>query len=209
MALTAALTWLVVNLPVMVYFPTGWKYFYTMNADRAADLGSLWYALDLAGVGSHPVLWSRALMILGYVLLALLIWLAPKAPSPAQIAYLAVCVMVVGNLVYSPQYVLWVLPLVMLARPRLADWCVFTVSELVYFWFIWVYLDGHNLSFGVEGAPPWIYIGSIAVRLAGTGWVMGRVIRDIVTGRGRPADVAVADQDLFAASPADGRLAPS
>jgi len=193
MAAVAVVTWVVVNLPVMVTNMTGWQYFYNFNyASRQADLGSFWYALSLAGIhmGSAASIWSRVIMLLGYVGLALLIYFAPKTPTAPQIAYLAVTVMIVGNLVYSPQYVLWVLPLIVLARPKVLDLTIFTVSELIYFAVIWMYLRQDNLTLGIPAAPwtgpgaapiPWIYVLAILLRIAATIWVMTRVARDCLS----------------------------
>ena len=179
----AAAIWAVVNLPVMLTHFDGWEYFFTFNEQRGADLGSFWYALSLMGVSvNNPAtwaLWSRSVMILGYLGLALLIYLAKRPPTAIQIAYLAVAIMLVGNLVYSPQYVLWILPLVVLARPRAVDFWVFTMSELFYFVLIWLYLKGNDLSLGFPSAP-WMYIFSIVTRIAATVFVMTRVARDMI-----------------------------
>ncbi|MDR0489239.1 MAG: glycosyltransferase 87 family protein [Propionibacteriaceae bacterium] len=184
MACSSVATWLIVNLPLMTTHPGGWSYFYTFNyQDRGADLGSLWFALDLAGLGvDNPALWSRLIMILGYLGLAALIFFARKAPSAQQIAYLAVAIFVLGNLVYSPQYVLWVLPLIVLVRPHWRDLWVFTVSELFYFCFIWLYLRRNDLTLGISDVP-WVYIFSILLRITATIWVMNHVVRDVLTAK--------------------------
>ncbi|MDR2930984.1 MAG: glycosyltransferase 87 family protein [Propionibacteriaceae bacterium] len=181
MAGSAAATWLLVNIPVMVAQWDGWATFYTYNSGRGADLGSLWYSLSLAGFDTgHPIVWSRLLMIVAYLGLAILIFAAPAAPSPEQIAFLAVVIMIVGNLVYSPQYVLWLLPLLVLVRPKILDLSVFSVAELIYFVAIWLFLHGNDLTMGL-GAAPWFYIIAIWIRLAATIWISVRVIRDVMS----------------------------
>src|SRR5262245_25282041 len=40
---SAAAAWLVVNLPVIAFAPSGWATFYIFNAKRGADWGSIWY----------------------------------------------------------------------------------------------------------------------------------------------------------------------
>lgn len=187
MADTAAGTWLLVNLPMMITNFGRWKYFYVLNFNRGADFGSLWYALGLANLGvDDPVWWSRAVIVLGYVGLAVVIYIAPYPPTAPQIAYLAVAVMAVGNLVYSPQYVLWLLPLVVLARPKALEFWVFTAAELNYFVNIWFYL---RAGLGHPYDVRW-YILSIFIRIGVTIWLMSRVVRDVLWpegwGRNRP-----------------------
>src|SRR5262249_41489464 len=40
---SVAAAWLAVNLPVIAVAPAGWATFYTFNAQRGADWGSIWY----------------------------------------------------------------------------------------------------------------------------------------------------------------------
>ena len=186
MALAAGVTWLVVNLPMMMTRMSQWAGFYTANSVRGADLGSIWYALQLMGIGpEHPIWWSRTVLVIGYAGLAFLIYIAPRPMKPVQVAYLAVAILLAANVVYSPQYVLWVLPLVVLACPKARDLAIFTCSELLYFICVWLFLGGKDLSLGLSQAP-WMYIFSILIRIGATVWVMSRVVRGALV----PADPA-------------------
>ena len=56
-----------VNLPVMLYAPEGWKKFYTFSQERQIDYGSFWLIITQrtgrpidVGHGQHP----RALLML-------------------------------------------------------------------------------------------------------------------------------------------------
>lgn len=200
--------WLAVNLPVFIASPSGWLHFWTFNTERGPDLGSLWFVLD--GLGAKlPSL--TVLMVLGLlagaVALALAYLRLPVAPTLAQAAFLIVLLFCLVNKVYSPQYMLWLLPLLVLARPVWLDWVVFTIGEFVYWAAVWSYLDG-NLYAG-DGEPRAYWL-AILFRMATELFVGVRVILDIVRARPVPAapdgSDAPADLDDSAATvdaPAD------
>jgi len=174
-----AVSWLVVNLPALVLAPDAWLDFWTFNADRTGDFGSIWYVFSLAG---HPVphlnTVSAGLFALGCLLIGLLIVLAPRRPRFGAVAFLVVAAFLMTNKVYSPQYVLWLLPFVVLARPRWRDWWIFTAGELVYFVAIWWHLGG-DLSPG-DGGEDRVYWLAVVLRLATQAWVVAMVVRDVL-----------------------------
>ena len=67
---------------------------------------------------------------------------APATPRLAQLGFLVVAGFLLVNKVYSPQYVLWLLPLAVLARPRWRDQLVWQAGEVAYFARVWWYLGG-------------------------------------------------------------------
>ncbi len=174
-----ALSWLAVNLPVMILAPDAWLSFWSFNSDRGGDLGSIWYVLSLAG---HTVgnLNRVALAVFLFACLAIgaLIMLAPRRPRFGAVAFLVIAAFLMTNKVYSPQYVLWLLPLLILARPRWRDWWIFTAGELVYFAAIWWHLGGF-LAPG-DGSADRVYWLAVFIRLATQGWVVLVAIRDIL-----------------------------
>ncbi len=91
-------------------------------------------------------------------------------------AFLVVVAFLMTNKVYSPQYVLWLLPLLILARPQWRDWLIFTAGELVYFVAIWWHLGG-LLTPGDSSADR-IYWLAVVIRLSTQSWVAIMVIRD-------------------------------
>ncbi|SDS69344.1 glycosyltransferase family 87 protein [Microlunatus soli] len=174
-----SIAWLVPNLPVMILAPDQWLAFWTFNSDRGGDLGSIWYVLSLAG---HEV---PHLNVVNTVVLLLLCagigWLiisAPRRPRFAQVGYLVIAAFLITNKVYSPQYVLWLLPLMILARPRWREWWIFTIGELVYFLAIWGHLD-QTLG-PADGGPDRLYWLAVVVRIGCEVWVGIMIIRDIL-----------------------------
>src|SRR5262249_31150400 len=61
---------------------------------------------------------------------AALAWLAPRRPRLPQVLFLIVVAFLLTNKVFSPQYTLWLIPLVALARPRWGMFLIWQVTEV-------------------------------------------------------------------------------
>ena len=179
----AAGAWLVATLPALVTNPERWKVFWTFNSARGADLGSVWLVLDQAGVRVDAHLINTFSWVFfgaacaGILLLGLR---APRRPRVAQIAFLVVAAFLVVNKVYSPQYVLWLLPLAVLARPRWRDLLIWQAGELVYFAAVWLYLGGWLAP--AAGDTPTAYHLAIVVRVVAELYLVVLVVRDVLNG---------------------------
>jgi uncharacterized membrane protein len=181
----AAGAWLLVNLPALLSDPSTWTYFWTFNSDRGADLGSLWLLLDQLGLHSdaHRInLVSGAVLGLACLGILVLGLRAPRRPAVAQVAFLVVGAFLVVNKVYSPQYVLWLLPLAVLARPRWRDLLIWQACEVLYFAAVWIYLGGWLAP--SSGSDATAYQLAIVVRVVGELFLIALVARDVALGRG-------------------------
>jgi uncharacterized membrane protein len=190
----AAAAWVLVNLPALVTGASQWTWFWKFNQDRGADLGSLWLLADQLGVHSdaHRInVVSGAVFLLACAAILLLGLSAPRRPRVAQVAFLVVAAFLVVNKVYSPQYVLWLLPLAVLARPRWRDLLIWQACELAYFAAVWIYLGGWLAP--SSGDDPTAYQLAIVVRVLGELYLMALVARDIWLGT--DAGVALPDLD--------------
>ena len=160
--------WLAINLPFILTTPTGWWRFFKLNSTRPADLGSLWQALDIYNIKvSHLNLYWISLFALGSIAVVGYLLRSAITPTLAQIAFIFVALFTALNKVYSPQYVLWLAPLAVLAltnaRDRAAFW-IWQGAEAFYHFAIWEYLGGYA---GAKFALParW-YAGAILIRVA-------------------------------------------
>ena len=177
----AAGAWLLVNVPVMVANWDGWATFYTFSKHRKEDYGSFWVVLmQDRGVGLDNLdSYIAGLLVLCCLGIGWLALSAPRRPRFAQLAFLIVAAFVLTNKVYSPQYVLWLIPLAVLARPRWRDFLVWQACEVLYTLGIWSHL-AFVTSPKQHGIGDSWYHFAVVLHLLGTLYLCGVVIRDIL-----------------------------
>lgn len=193
----AVLGWLVANVPVMVANFSGWATFYTFSSDRGQDFGSPWLALSLAGLTIPPDainLVGTGTFALLCVGIAILIWWAPMRPRLAPMLFLVLAAFLLTNKVYSPQYMMWLVPLAVLSLPRVRYLAAWQAGELVYFAAIWLYLAG--LEEPGRGLPQGWYALAIWIHIGLTAWFAGVLIRNTLRPEHDP--VRNADTQLSA-----------
>ena len=181
----ALVAWLIVDVPFMVLNFQGWATFYTYSEVRGIDYGSIWLILEQNGwlPSGFPV--SRVNLVIALLLalcclgIAWLAFAAQRRPRFAQLAFLVIAAFVLTNKVYSPQYVLWLLPLAVLARPRWRDFLVWQACEVLYFLAIW-YNFAYTSSPNQKGLATDWYHGAIMVHVLGTVYLCVLVIRDVL-----------------------------
>ena len=193
----AAVMWLAANLPIMVARFDGWKRFYVFSSERGADYGSPWLvARDW--LGFNPEI-DRLNLLAGAVLLlmclgvAALILLAPVRPRFHQVAFLTVAAFVLTNKVYSPQFVVWLIPLAVLARPRWRDFLWWQAAEVLYFFAVWWYIIWAATP--ERGLPDKYYWAAIIVHIVATLVFSGFVVRDILRPEDDPVRSSLSGDD--------------
>ena len=160
--------WIVINAPFAITTPTGWWRFFKLNESRPADLGSLWQALNIFNINPSNInfYWIALFLLIS---LAIVVKLLRRStvPTLAETAFIFVALFTALNKVYSPQYILWLAPLAVIAltekKNRPAFW-IWQGSEALYHFAIWEYLGGYA---GAKFAlPPKWYAAAIFLRIA-------------------------------------------
>jgi uncharacterized membrane protein len=189
----AVLAWLAVDLPVLIGAPSGWAYFYVFSKDRGADWGSIWYLFEhdnLPVFGNTQLSalneMSGALLIVACALIALLALAAPRRPRLPQLCFLVLAAFLMTNKVWSPQYVVWLVPLAVLARPRLWPYLLWQLAEVAYFFGIWgylifIYASQGNPVTGYGGLSTGWYFAALLARFFTAALLSGYVVRDILS----------------------------
>ena len=165
-----------INIPFALTTPQGWWRFYELNLERKADWGSLWYALSVLGLDLAAINYLSILTLL-IVITAVSIFLLQverTLPLSESALYIFIGVMAVSK-VYSPQFVLWLAPLVILALRDKRDLPWFwgwQIAEIGYHIAIWQHLallTGATYGLSVKAYAVFILIriaASIALGIA-------------------------------------------
>ncbi|MDZ5077846.1 glycosyltransferase family 87 protein [Nesterenkonia sp. HG001] len=194
----AAATWLAVNLPFMIAAFDQWALFYRFSSEREVSFSSMWLAFGWLGLdGEGFSLLSNGLFLLCCLGVAYLAWAAPTRPRMAQLCFLIVASFILLGKVYSPQFVMWLIPLVVLARPQVRGFVVWQAAEVFHWAAVWL-MSAKITSGGEFGAGHHLieaaYGLGIVLHMATVIYLMVQVVREIlhperdVVRRGAPDD---------------------
>jgi len=140
----SAVTFAAINLPVALTTPEGWWRFYDLNLNRGSDWGSVWYALSNLGIDlTHQNYLSVLCLAIGLTALTIFILQLRTPPTLAHTAIFVMIIVMAVSKVYSPQYVLWLTPLAIIAMIDKRELTVFWFwqgAEVMYHVAIWQHL---------------------------------------------------------------------
>jgi uncharacterized membrane protein len=185
----------VVNLPALILWPDKWAHYYDVTIFRAVDWGTIWYIgghfpLGNDRYGLPPIQWvidhPRVLngvtwaltgaALIGVMMLAAR---APRRPRLAQVAFLTVALFLILGKAWSEQFVLWLIPLAVLARPRWGAFLAWQAAEVAYFAAFYGRLIGEvpntNPIF-----PEWVFVWAAGLRLITLLVLVWFVVREIL-----------------------------
>lgn len=161
-------TFVAINLPFALTTPEGWWRFYSLNLDRDADWGSLWYALGVFGINLANINYLSILtLLIGVAVVAIFLLQTKETLTLAESSLYIFIVLLTVTKVYSPQYVLWLTPLVLLAMRDKRDlsWFWFwQIAEVAYHLAIWQHLA--LLTGATFGLPVKAYAAIALFRIA-------------------------------------------
>ena len=153
--------YILINAPYVLSDFAGWRYFFEFSFNRGIGYGSIWEALDLLGLklGNLNLLYTFSSLVV-FALVTIYYFKYASLDNLYQIAFFAVFAFTVFSKVYSPQYVLWLTPLAVLAlqtRNQIRVFCLWQGLELVYHFAIWRYIYWLGLGGKMEGLPSQTY----------------------------------------------------
>ena len=180
-----AVTWLAINAPFALTTPTGWWRFFKLNLERGADWGSVWLALQQLGLNLTNLNYlSILLLLIGLTSIAIFLFELEHTPTLASVAFIVMAAVMVASKVYSPQFVLWLTPLAVIAvinKEDLHAFWLWQATEVIYHVAIWQHIASiTDAKFGLGPTP---YAILTLVRIAGTIYLMVVLARRALQAR--------------------------
>ena len=180
-----AATWLAINAPFALTTPTGWWRFFKLNLERGADWGSIWLALQQLGISLTNLNYLSILVLLiALTSVAIVLFELKYTPTLASVAFIVMAAVMIASKVYSPQFVLWLTPLAVIALTNKKDLHAFWLwqaTEVIYHVAIWQHIASiTGAQFGLGPTP---YAIVTLVRIAGTIYLMAVLARRALQAR--------------------------
>jgi uncharacterized membrane protein len=178
-------TWIAMNAPFAFTTPTGWWRFFKLNLERGADWGSVWLALRQLGISLTNLNYlSILLLLIAVTSVAIVLFEIKYTPTLASVAFIVMAAVMVASKVYSPQFVLWLTPLAVIALTNKKDLHAFWLwqaTEVIYHVAIWQHIATiEEAKFGLGPTP---YAILTLVRIAGTIYLMAVLARRALQAR--------------------------
>ena len=182
---TTAGVWIAINAPFALTTPTGWWRFYKLNMERQADWGSLWLALDQLGINLANLNYLAILLLLiGMTSVAIFLFELKHTPTLASVAFIVLAVVMISSKVYSPQYVLWLTPLAVIALTNKKDlhaFWIWQIAETLYHVAIWQHLALFTgAHFGLQQGA---YATITLLRIAATAYLAAILVKRALQAR--------------------------
>lgn len=186
--ITTVVTWICINLPLYILDSHAWAEFFRLNSVRGIDWGTLWYILrffNFPGLTTSTVnIWYAVIFVFCCLGIALIALRSRIQPRMSQLVFLTVACFLITGKVWSPQYVIWLIPLVALARPHLGSIVLWQFAEVFYIWAFYMELMGVR---NIAVIPESVFILASSGRLITVIILCGFVIRDILSAHKTPA----------------------
>jgi uncharacterized membrane protein len=147
-----------INLPYILSDFAGWKYFFEFSFNRGIGYGSIWEATGLLGLSiSNLNVFFTLTTLVVFALVAIYYLKYADLENLYSIAFFSVFAFTLFSKVYSPQYVLWLTPLAVLAirnRSQISFYLIWQTFELIYHLAIWRYIYWLGLGGKMDGLAP-------------------------------------------------------
>jgi uncharacterized membrane protein len=195
----AVSTFIAINLPVFLTTPEGWLRFYELNFDRGQDWGSLWYGLSSLGVNlGNTNFFAILALFLSVLFISLLIFSTKDVLTLADVSFIVLALVMIASKVYSPQYILWLVPLAVIAMSSRKDLYAFwtwQIAEVIYHVAIWQHLA--TVTGAKFGLPLGGYALITLIRILACLYFVGVLVKKQVKGGQFPHEFLFKSADSY------------
>lgn len=156
---TTVLSWLVVNVPVMLRYPEAWAEFTRLNSERGWEWTTIWAVISRrtgwtgfdSGEGAPEILNAVTFILFAAACAAIFALgiMTKRRPRVAELVFLIVAAFLLINKVWSPQYSLWLVVPAVLALPRWRLLFSWMLAEML----VWPVLMWHMHGAENNGLP--------------------------------------------------------
>jgi uncharacterized membrane protein len=164
----AIAAWGVVNAAPALFAREAWLEFYTFSQNRAGTAASIWEILAARGWAADVAqrnLYAGAAFAAGYAAILALGWRRHRARL-WLLAGPALAWFMLTNKVYSPQFDLWLYPVLLLTAPRLWPVIAFALAGIgAYFAEFWWFATTDGVPLGVTTGHIAFFAGLRAVAM--------------------------------------------
>ncbi|WP_308461840.1 hypothetical protein [Sphingomonas folli] len=183
LAVIAVGAWGAVNLPVAWLAFDRWREFYAFSSERGGTAASLWELADQFGWWRTDVatrnLWSL-LLFLGGAATIVAVGCRRHGARPWLLFTPVLAWFLLTNKVYSPQFDLWLWPLLVLTATRARPLALFLLGDLAaYFAEFWLFAGWEGAAMSATQADVLVAASVRAVALL---WLIHAAVRDPAPG---------------------------
>jgi uncharacterized membrane protein len=172
--------WALVNLPVALFAPENWSEFYRFSQERSGTAAATWDVLANMGWWFTSIeernLYAAIAFVIGFALILGFGW--RKHRTHLWVLFTPVLAwFMLTNKVYSPQFDLWLYPLLLMTAPRIWPVALFVLGDLAaYFAEFWWFA---GMEHGWPATTPLHIAIAAGFRAAAMLWIIGEcVLRD-------------------------------
>jgi len=145
-----------INLPFAVASPAGWAATYRFHLERGPNIDSIWGLATASWSPERVGTVSTLLTVVTFA--AVLAYAASRTRGEAAFPFLGasgalVVAFMLWNKVHSPQYVLWILPFLVLLDVRIWWWFAYGVVDLTLYLSLFLVA-----AISLEEARPWLWL---------------------------------------------------
>jgi uncharacterized membrane protein len=179
MSVAAVAAWAAVNLPVAALAFENWSQFYTFSSERSGTAASVWEILGNSGIWPTGTpdrnLYAGLLFLIGAAAIVGAGWRQHHARLWILFTPLLGWFLLT-NKVYSPQFDLWLYPMLLMTAPRLRPVGLFVAGDVfAYFAEFWWFASTEAAwPYGVT--PGWIAVAA-AIRAGAILWLIADAVR--------------------------------